>query len=207
MEKECKSDKKEIKETECREFFERVFFSQGEERDSLIEQMENVDVVDELGFSLMVYAISIDYNELAEVLIRHGANVNAKAWNGCTILQYTFKQNAKKCAMLLVENGVDVNAVDENGKTVLMYAVRMVQKDIVELLIKNGANINAVDNEGMTALMYALKDGIQKRATQFEDKEPSDNRFVNKMLYELNVAAPKRGREIVRMLIENGADL
>ena len=171
MEKECKSDKKDIKETERHEFFERVFFSQGEERDSLIEQMENVDVVDELGFSLMIYAISIDYTELVEVLIRHGANVNAKAWNGSTILQYTFKQNAKKCAMLLVENGVDVNTVD---------------------------------NEGMTALMYALKDGIQKRATQFEDKEPSDNRFVNKMLYELNVAAPKRGREIVRMLIENG---
>ena len=90
-----------------------------------------------------------DNFEIAELLIKHGADVNNQNNNGETAL---FKTRRTKIAKLLIEHGADVNIQDNTGQTALFFKY---DPDIIELLIKHGADVNIQDNNGQTAAMKA----------------------------------------------------
>lgn len=82
----------------------------------------------------------------------------------------------------LLRQGINANARDDCQVSALTYAVDIMRPDIVEELIAAGADVNAIDNfHHYPPLLWAL------------DPSDEDDR--------------KKGYEIVRLLVEAGADV
>lgn len=119
---------------------------------------------------LHVLCLSNDSCEVAEELIRSGAQVNATNHFGCTPLHFAVIHRNEWMVQILIKQGADVNLQDMNGNTALHFAVRnsrtllylpehqtgdswMVQK-----LIDNGANIDIFNKDYETPLMWAIRE-------------------------------------------------
>ena len=98
---------------------------------------------------------------------------------------------------LLLEKGADPNIKTKAGTTALMGAAYGGHKRIAELLIAHGADVN-VKGEDKGILEYVIKHG----ATGENLRE-----FTNLETFPLLQAAHKGHKEIVQLLIKNGADV
>lgn len=84
-------------------------------------------------------ACAVSNFEIAEILIKKGADVNAKQMSGVTPLHSAAHNGQTKLAKLLIENGADVNAKMEDGKTPLLMAEEINNNETIELLKNSGA--------------------------------------------------------------------
>jgi len=124
-------------------------------REDLMKRKEGVMNITEL-----VTASRNKYKQIAELLLKNGADVNAKTNAGETALYLSSKHCTMQIAELLLKNGADINAKTNTGETPLYIAsqaLTFVAKETVELLLKNGADVNAKTNTGETALYAASK--------------------------------------------------
>lgn len=121
-------------------------------------------------------------DEIAELLIKNGANVNYIDSNGRSPLIQAcckFDGDRYKLVKLLIEHGANLNYQDKNGNTALMmihnsgwdliiidkifnndatYEVLSTEK-IMNFLLENGADINIRNKMGMTPLMQHAING------------------------------------------------
>lgn len=106
--------------------------------------------------------------QLAELLLKYGADVNQKNYEGQTALFKVFMGTEDKKQIdiikLLLQHGADVNIKDRYGQTPLFAAVLSQNDDSIkgiDMLLAAGADINAKDNEGQTPLigMFSRKTG------------------------------------------------
>lgn len=97
---------------------------------------------------------------IAESLIKAGANVNVRTVNGKTPLQKATEKNHLKIVEVLIRHGANVNAVyNSENRTALHLASRNGFDKIVDLLLKSGASINYQNKYGRTALLKAIEGG------------------------------------------------
>lgn len=101
--------------------------------------------------TLLHIAAKMGFKELAQQLIKDGANVAIGDRQKRTPLHYAA---TKEVATLLM---LDINARDESGDTPLHLAVQDNRPQIVYFLISNGAKLNVENIEGNTPLHLALK--------------------------------------------------
>ena len=106
---------------------------------------------------LYVAAGSDERKEIAELLIRFGADKNSRTWNGSTPLHAAVENNAKKMVIFLLESGA---IVEEKNMSVIcrscyptpldlvilskhkhLWQQRNPSPEIVHLLMKNGARM------------------------------------------------------------------
>jgi ankyrin repeat protein len=76
--------------------------------------------------------------EIAEMLLRAGADVNAKQQSGVTPLHSAAHNGQTKLAKLLIDQGANVHATTENGQTPLMMAKEKGFHETVELIRRFG---------------------------------------------------------------------
>ncbi len=94
--------------------------------------------------------------DIAEILIKDGADTNAVDSNGAVPI--TLANENKEIVELLHKHGADINGTDSNGNTALFGA----DENTLKYLVENGANVNKQNDEGHTALMgYAEKGDIK----------------------------------------------
>ena len=79
-------------------------------------------------------AMAAERNDIARMLIAHGADVNAKAENNLTPLHTAAARGNLDSAKLLLEHGADINAVTRDGKTPIAYAQERNHPEMVEFL-------------------------------------------------------------------------
>jgi ankyrin repeat protein len=126
--------------------------------------------------------------EIMKLLLRHGADPNATDDGGDNLPMRILAGHSGKreeldtIVPLLLDHGLDVNAKNRFGKTLLQLACWWGRLNLVQLLIQRGASIHK-DDRALGALLVEVTEG--------------GNRPV----------VPGQHKEIVRLLIENGADV
>jgi ankyrin repeat protein len=106
----------------------------------------------------------------------------------------------------MVRDGADVNTKDRRGETPLMYAAAVGSLGAMEFLIANGADVNARNEFGATALIWSATDLAKVRL--LIDHGANANIATKRGRTALLVAAMSdHSSDIVRLLVENGADV
>ena len=149
--------------------------------------------------------------EIVQALLRSGADPNY----GCPrALYHACSVGNQDIAQLLLEHGVDVNGrIEENGTTALMKATASGNVNLVKMLLKAGSDVDAESPVYYgTALMVAC-DLYHKSLVQLFLEHGADvNKQVSCSSSGSNSALSracrlKENMGIVRMLLENGADV
>ena len=162
----------------------------------------DVNTISETGHTALMIANWVGDKEIAELLIRAGADVHAKQNGGWTALIYASWRSPRGFFVSFWRGlvGEKTNADEE-----IAYQER--QKGIiVELLIAAGANVNAKANDGATALMVAslsghkeivgilIRAGAEVNATTYDGEHTA-----------LSIANEEGFAEIAALLIDAGA--
>ena len=107
---------------------------------------------DEDGYTALHCAALKGHVDVAELLIKAGAEKNAKDKFGYTALHCAAVFGHVDVAKLLIAKGADINAKDKYGDTALYCAARNGHRHVAKLLIENGADVTIQDLIGETAL-------------------------------------------------------
>jgi len=195
----------------------------------------NVNAKTESGRTPLHFAALEGHKEIAELLMAEGANVNAKDDDLLTPLHQAAgvlhgRESHKEVVELLIANGADVNAKMEFGRTPLHSAASRGHREIAELLIAAGADVNAKNENGKTILasrsvsipdLLRKHGGIDNSEGKFTELAINGNiDGVKRHLAAgadvnakdrlgrtpLSAAADMGHKEIVKLLVENGAD-
>lgn len=112
------------------------------------------------GFSPLILACYRGNRDVANYLIKHGADVNVASTMGTALMAAVVKNDVETVKLLLAKEA-NVELSDSNGITALIYAVKFQNPEIVKLLLKSGASKSARDKDGKTAFEYAVFSGNQ----------------------------------------------
>jgi ankyrin repeat protein len=92
--------------------------------------------------------------DLAEQMIKKGADVNKTGW---TPLHYAASTGQVAVIKLLIENNAYIDAESPNGSTPLMMASMYGTGEAVKLLLDDGADPGLKNQQGLTALQFAQR--------------------------------------------------
>ena len=95
--------------------------------------------------------------EIAQQLLKAGADVNAPEKDGYTPLHLAAQEGKTSVAQVLLKSRADVNAREKLGWTPLHFAAQEGRADIAKLLLANGADVTLLENKGLTPLAVAEK--------------------------------------------------
>ena len=127
----------------------------------LVDQKADVNVRNAKGDTLLITAALAGDPEVAELLIKGGADVNLKSSkDGLTPLMIATYNGDMEIIDLLLNNKADVNAVNQEGQTALFLAVERGDLDVAKKLCEKGVDVNYRDpKQGLTALLLAASLG------------------------------------------------
>lgn len=105
-----------------------------------------------------------NYCEIAEQLVRKGAEINPRNASGSgaeeSALHMAIQRGYEAMAELLLKHrSVDANLEDEDGLSPLMKDGSRGNVKIVQLLLEKGVKTRAADTSGATSLMMAADAG------------------------------------------------
>ncbi|MGH8856845.1 MAG: ankyrin repeat domain-containing protein [Polaromonas sp.] len=126
------------------------------------------------GESPLMLAALKGQQELAEKLIRKGADVNKTGW---TPLHYAASSGHLSIISLLLENSAYIDAESPNGTTPVMMAAMYGTPAAVKLLLQEGADPQLKNQQGLTALQFAQRgnrpDSAEAIAASIRSKRPA----------------------------------
>ncbi len=165
------------------------------------------------GQTALMWAAARHHPEMVKLLASKGADVNARAivrnferhitveqryknthTGGLTALLYAVRENCRECVEALIQNKADILLPDPDGIAPLTLAMMNGNWDLAKRFIDAGADVNQWDIYGQAPLHVAI-----------------ENAYVNRKGGVANLGTDRTanaidGREVVRMLVEKGAD-
>ncbi len=134
----------------------------------------NVNTLNSKDESALMMAALKDHQELAEKLIKKGADVNKTGW---APLHYAATNGHLALISLLLENNAYIDAESPNGTTPLMMAAMYGTAAAVKLLLQEGADPQLKNQQGLTALQFAQRgnrpDSAEALAAAIRNKRPA----------------------------------
>ena len=114
----------------------------------------DVNAINSKGESPLMLAALRGQEDVAQRLIKKGADVNKTGW---TPLHYAASGGNVPLLKLLIENHAYIDAESPNGTTPLMMAAMYGTGAAVELLLQEGADPRLTNQQGLTALQFAQR--------------------------------------------------
>ena len=134
----------------------------------------DVNLLNAKGESPLMLAILKGQQDMAEKLIKKGADVNKTGW---TPLHYAATSGQLAIISELLENHAYIDAESPNGTTPLMMAARYGTLAAVKLLLDEGADPQLKNQQGLNALDFAQRgtrpDAAQAIGTFIRSKQPA----------------------------------
>ena len=110
------------------------------------------------------------WNELAKLMLDHGADPTAKTADGKTALMVLALMDPSLVKRAL-DAGADPKAADKDGNTALHNAT---SPETIEMLVKAGADVNAVDKKGNTPLIMLVQTNPPHKTVELLVKAGAD---------------------------------
>ena len=123
-----------------------------------IKKHVKVNIEDRRGNTPLHYACNCSNIEMADLLIKAGANVNKKNRQGFTpISSALFVKDDIQVAKKLVDSyRVDLNKQDFGGRPLLTWACEFGNMEVVDFLINSNADVNKIDESGYAPIHVAV---------------------------------------------------
>ncbi|XP_014233514.2 ankyrin-1-like [Trichogramma pretiosum] len=180
-----------------------------------------IDARDKFGCAPLHLALNGGHEQIAEWLLRRGADINLANVKGSTPLHMISAGKMDYADFLRTffeisdeqRRPVKVDARDNEGKTPLHHAISHRHKKLFELLLRRDVDPNVADNDGSTALhTICMADDDNGWATMLFEISEERNRQVQidaRGLYNLTplhlALVKKELREVAELLLRKGA--
>lgn len=165
-------------------------------------------------YSPLYSAYTKNHLDIAELLIKNGANVNFIDDNNIipTPINYAIEKNNAELLAFFIKNGADINLnkKKDNELIPIYQAIKLKYYDILKILIDNNVNLNYKSEIWGTVspLTYSIGKMDSKASQMLIEANADLNLAVNSSEETpLIVAIRKKNIEIFKMLIEKGADV
>jgi ankyrin repeat protein len=146
--------------------------------------------------------------EVANLLLRAGANVDAADDHGVTPLWLACLNGSAAMVKALLEAHANVNSATLVGETPLMMAAHTGNVEVVRLLLARGADVTATEKTlGQTALMRAVADNHPDIVRLLIASGPGVGTRSKNKFTPLLFAAQQGNIDIARMLLAAGSDV
>lgn len=161
------------------------------------------------GQTALMWASARRHPEMMRLLISKGADVNARSIDrnyqrhiqaegrpknldsgGFTPLLYAARENCGACVKVLLDSKADINLPDPDSVSPLLVAIMNANWDLAKQLIEAGADVNQWDIFGEAPLLTAVD--LRSR--------------IDGGRASIDAPNQTKGIEIVRLLLERGAD-
>jgi ankyrin repeat protein len=150
--------------------------------------------------------------QVAEILLKHGANVDIRGLGERTPLHEAIIGRCVSIVQSLLDKGVDVNSRQDDHRTPLHLAAYYGELKVARVLIEHKADVDSRDKEGKTPLYLLLEvgshddDDIRDLARFLLEHRTDINIRTTNEWTLLHEAACKWKLEIVRLLLDCGAN-
>ncbi len=155
-------------------------------------------------------AEAVKHRDVAAVhaLLRQGADPNVSQADGATALHWAAYWNDRDVVASLIQAGADIDVVNDLGVTPLWLASTHQDASVASGLLSRGANPNIVHVSGESPLMAAARTGRVKTVRELlAHGARVDAADTEHDQTALMWAAANRHAEVIRALIESGADV
>ncbi len=134
----------------------------------------DVNILNAKNESVLMLAALRGHEQLAEKLVKRGADVNKTGW---APLHYAASAGNMMIIAMLIENSAYIDAESPNGTTPLMMAAMYGTPEAVKLLLQEGADPTLKNVQGLTALQFAERgvrpDAVELLATAIRSRRPA----------------------------------
>lgn len=124
---------------------------------SAYEDVKNPNVKNDLGDSILIYAILLQKHAIIASILNKGANPNLLNDLGYNPIDVAIELRDIESIELLIKNKANIHYLDAFGRTHLMHAARVGFLPAVQLFIAGGVGVNIMDDDGFTALSIAYR--------------------------------------------------
>ncbi|KAJ8679786.1 hypothetical protein QAD02_015573 [Eretmocerus hayati] len=165
-----------------------------------------VDVVDDGGWTSLIWACEFQHVEVAKLLIENKCDPLIRDSEQNIALHWSAFSGCSEISEILIDMGSDVNAVNVHGDTPLHIAARQDRYDVAVLLLSRGARIGEVNVSGETALDCCGIGGDTYSALQLNFKVNERSEFMLDRTVKILTNDISRGKEGNPIQCVNGVD-
>lgn len=124
----------------------------------------DINKQDQYGRTILQNSVVLGHNEVAKMIIEHGANINQKDNHGRNVLFDALSFGDKKfIKYLLSYDNLELNNVDDNKDSIMHHPQAMKDDENALNLIKSGADATIKDKDGQTFLCSTALRGMDAK--------------------------------------------
>ncbi|XP_074029329.1 uncharacterized protein isoform X1 [Leptinotarsa decemlineata] len=195
---------------------------------TLLQKGEKVDVTTNDNYTALHIAVESCKPAVVETLLGYGADVHVRGGKlKETALHIAARvKDGEKCALMLLKSGAGPNLATYDGQTPVHVAARYGNLQTLLLLLEDGGDPQFKNKKGETPLHLASRDcrpdvvqhlinyikdhkGENKAAAYVNEVNDNDETALHYVcaVPKDEVEMPNSDREVVKLLLENGADV
>ncbi|KAJ8936152.1 hypothetical protein NQ318_010563 [Aromia moschata] len=195
---------------------------------TLLQKGEKVDVTTNDNYTALHIAVESCKPAVVETLLGYGADVHVRGGKlKETALHIAARvKDGEKCALMLLKSGAGPNLATHDGQTPVHVAARYGNLQTLLLLLEDGGDPQFKNKKGETPLHLASRgcrpDVVKHLISYVKEHKGEDKStlYVNEVnendesalhyvctVNKDEVETPNSDREVVKLLLENGADV
>jgi len=165
----------------------------------------NVNCVDDLGETLLTYAVRINKESLIDFLLDGGAAADMVDDRNLSPCMVAARADNSEIIRMLILRGAGVDAKNSDGKTALHFAASSGSANAAQTLIELGADVDARDDLGNTPLHESCKNSKFNVSARLVANRANLNVQGGDGLTPLSLAICNNDDDTVALLMSNGA--